>query len=107
MRTGAKVLGNISIGDNVRIGGNSVVVKDVPSDSTVVGIPGRVVRRNGCRVLAESFDATHHRETMPAPVEEASIMTRENIADNARRIAELEQQVADLGALVKNLLNEA
>ena len=87
----------------MRIGGNSVVVKDVPSDSTVVGIPGRVVRRNGCRVLAESFDATHHRETMPDPVEEASIMNREGIADNARRIAELEQQVAELGALVKKL----
>lgn len=101
--TGAKVLGNIHIGDNVRIGGNSVVVKDVPSDSTVVGIPGRVVRRNGCRVLAESFDATHHRETMPDPVEEASIMNREGIADNARRIAELEAQVTELGTLVKKL----
>lgn len=101
--TGAKVLGNITIGDNVRIGGNSVVVKDVPSDSTVVGIPGRVVRRNGCRVLTESFDATHHRESMPDPVEEASILNREGIADNARRIAELEQQVAELGALVKKL----
>ena len=93
----------IHIGDNVRIGGNSVVVKDVPSDSTVVGIPGRVVRRNGCRVLAESFDATHHRETMPDPVEEASIMNREGIADNARRIAELEAQVTELGTLVKKL----
>ena len=45
--SGAKVLGNISIGDNVRIGGNSVVVKDVPPDSTVVGVPGRVVRIRG------------------------------------------------------------
>ena len=59
--TGAKVLGNITIGDNVRIGGNSVVVKDVPSDSTIVGIPGRVVRRNGCRVMEEEFDARRHR----------------------------------------------
>ena len=43
--SGAKVLGNIKIGDHVRVGANSVVLNDVPSHSTVVGIPGRVVRR--------------------------------------------------------------
>ena len=59
--TGAKVLGNITIGDNVRVGGNSVVVKDVPTDCTVVGIPGRIVRRNGCRVVEETFEASKHR----------------------------------------------
>ncbi len=42
--TGAKVLGGIAIGDNVRIGAGSVVVKPAPDNSTVVGIPGRVVR---------------------------------------------------------------
>lgn len=101
--SGAKVLGNITIGDNVRIGGNSVVVKDVPSDSTVVGVPGRVVRRNGCRVMAENFDAKKHRESLPDPVQEASIMNREGIAENARRISELEQQVAELTDLVRKL----
>ncbi len=44
---GAKVLGNITIGDYVQIGANSVVLKDVPSHSTVVGIPGRIVKING------------------------------------------------------------
>ena len=48
--TGAKVLGNIEIGSNVRIGANSVVLRDVPSDCTVVGIPGRVVYREGVKV---------------------------------------------------------
>ena len=43
--SGAKVLGNIVIGENVRIGSNSVVVKDVPSNSTVVGVPGKTVRK--------------------------------------------------------------
>ncbi len=43
---GAKVLGNITIGDRVRIGAGSVVLRDVPSDTTVVGIPGRVIREN-------------------------------------------------------------
>ncbi len=47
---GAKVLGNIYIGDNVRIGAGSVVLRGVPSDCTVVGVPGRVVHRSGVKV---------------------------------------------------------
>ena len=47
---GAKVLGNIQIGNEVRIGAGSVVLRDVPSDCTVVGIPGRVVYRSGVKV---------------------------------------------------------
>lgn len=44
---GAKVLGNIQIGNNVRLGAGSVVLRDIPADSTVVGIPGRIVRHQG------------------------------------------------------------
>ncbi|MGF1601950.1 MAG: serine O-acetyltransferase [Thermosynechococcaceae cyanobacterium] len=47
---GAKVLGNLHIGNNVRIGAGSVVLRDVPSDCTVVGIPGRIVYREGAKV---------------------------------------------------------
>lgn len=47
---GAKVLGNIQIGSNVRIGAGSVVLRDVPSECTVVGVPGRIVYREGARV---------------------------------------------------------
>lgn len=47
---GAKVLGDIVIGDNVVIGANAVVVKDVPSNCTVVGVPGRIIKRDGKRV---------------------------------------------------------
>lgn len=47
---GAKVLGNIEVGNNVRIGAGSVVLRDVPSDSTVVGIPGRIIYRQGVKV---------------------------------------------------------
>jgi serine O-acetyltransferase len=43
---GAKILGNITIGENSKIGANSVVVKDVPCQSTAVGVPARVVRRS-------------------------------------------------------------
>jgi serine O-acetyltransferase len=47
---GAKVLGNITIGSDVRIGAGSVVLRDVPSDCTVVGVPGRIVYREGAKV---------------------------------------------------------
>ena len=48
---GAKILGNITIGDNCRIGAGSVVLRSVPADSTVVGVPGHIVLRHGKRVV--------------------------------------------------------
>jgi serine O-acetyltransferase len=48
--TGAKVLGSITIGENSKIGAGSVVLKEVPPNSTVVGIPGKVVIRDGVRI---------------------------------------------------------
>jgi serine O-acetyltransferase len=49
--SGAKVLGDIRVGDRCRIGAGSVVLRDVPDDSTVVGVPGHIVFRNGERVV--------------------------------------------------------
>jgi serine O-acetyltransferase len=48
--TGAKVLGSITIGENSKVGGGSVVLKEVPPNSTVVGIPGRVVIQDGKKI---------------------------------------------------------
>lgn len=48
---GAKILGNITVGKNCRIGAGSVVLRNVPPDSTVVGVPGRIVFREGQRVV--------------------------------------------------------
>lgn len=48
--TGAKVLGNIKIGDNSKIGANAVVLKNVPENATVVGIPAKIVKLNGEKV---------------------------------------------------------
>jgi serine O-acetyltransferase len=63
---GAAVLGDISIGAGSRVGGGAVVVNDVPPNCTVVGIPGRVVVREGSRV--EAIDL--HHEDLPDPVVE-------------------------------------
>ncbi|MEI4832426.1 serine O-acetyltransferase [Bacillus sp. FJAT-53711] len=51
--TGAKVLGSITVGENSKVGAGSVVLKEVPAHSTVVGIPGRVVIQNGVKVGQE------------------------------------------------------
>jgi len=74
--TGAKVLGNIHVGYNVKIGAGSVVVRNVPDNSTVVGIPGRVVR-----IRPEGGPLEHGR--LPDPEGQA-------IEDLARRVEELE-----------------
>lgn len=63
---GANILGNITIGDNVSIGANAVVVRDVPANSTVVGVPGRVVRHEGRRFPGLNLDHTN----LPDPITE-------------------------------------
>jgi serine O-acetyltransferase len=77
---GAKILGPIIIGDNARVGSNSVVVKDVPAGATVVGIPGRIViakddvNSEKRRAMAEKigFDAYgQHHGQLPDPVTQA------------------------------------
>lgn len=80
--TGAKILGNIRIGDNVKVGAGSVVVHSVPDNSTVVGIPGRVVR-----IRPEGGMLEHGR--LPDPEGQA-------IDDLARRVAELESMLRKL-----------
>lgn len=75
--TGAKVLGSVTIGENSKVGGGAVVVRDVPENCTVVGVPGRVVVQNGVRVRR---DLDH--QNMPDPV--------------ANTIKELKQEVESL-----------
>jgi serine O-acetyltransferase len=82
--TGAKVLGSIRIGDNVKIGAGSVVVRPVPDNSTVVGIPGRVVRMRA----ASPMGVLEHGQ-LPDP-------EGQEISDLKERVAELESQVKAL-----------
>ena len=62
---GAKILGGIKIGDNVKIGANSVVLKSVPPNSTVIGVPARIIKTEGRERLPE---ATMDHTNMPDPI---------------------------------------
>ena len=67
--TGAKVLGNITIGDNSYIGANAVVIKDVPPNSTIVGVPGRVTKQDG-KKIDTSLDHMHILDPVMQQIEE-------------------------------------
>lgn len=64
--SGAKVLGSFKVGDNSNIGANSVVVREVPPNSTVVGIPGKIVKTNGERISGDRHRLDHTQ--LPDPV---------------------------------------
>ena len=80
---GAKVLGNLQIGNNVRIGAGSVVLRDVPADCTVVGVPGRIVYRSGVKV-----DPLEHGRLPDAEAQAIRALVD--------RIEQLEQQIEQL-----------
>ena len=86
---GAKVLGAIIVGTNTRIGAGSVVVRDVEADSTVVGIPGRVVHQSGVKINPLAHSAL--------PDTEGNV-----IRNLMERIDELENQVINFQDIIRN-----
>ena len=90
---GAKVLGSITVGANTRIGAGSVVVRSVQGNSTVVGIPGRVVHQSGVKINPLAHSAL--------PDAEANVIR--NLMD---RIDTLENQLNSLQKGLQNLVNE-
>jgi serine O-acetyltransferase len=93
--TGANVLGSITVGDNAKIGAGSVVVHDVPPNSTVVGNPGRPVITNGTKVGIPDIDYTH----LPDPVAEA-------IQCVVRRVIEIENELEEICPPKQRLMQE-
>jgi len=85
--SGAKVLGSIVIGENAKIGAGSVVLKDVPANSTVVGIPGRVKVQDGIKINKD----LNHRD-LPDPLSE--------------RLKEMEMEIAQLKEQLKEIHKE-
>ncbi len=85
---GAKILGGIKIGDNVKIGANSVVLKSVPPNSTVIGVPARVIKTEGERIP----EATMDHINMPDPI--------------ADRFESLERELIELRKKLENRQNQ-
>jgi serine O-acetyltransferase len=107
---GAKVLGPIHVGDGARIGSNAVVVKDVPPEATVVGIPGRVVQRAEGPVehrqeLARrmGFDAYGVTQGMPDPVANAINCMLDHIHAMDRKMVVMCQSIRRLGGEVPDV----
>ena len=72
---GAKVIGSFTVGENSKIGAGSVVLSEVPPNSTVVGIPGRVVKREEVRLPRLDLEQTN----LPDPVlNDLNILKQEN-----------------------------
>ena len=95
--TGAKVLGSFAVGDNSKIGAGSVVLHAVPPNSTVVGIPGQVVVKDGKKVSefsgGEEYDIDLEHDQLPDPVAEMLICMHRNMTKMENRIAQLEEEI--------------
>ncbi len=86
---GAKVLGSFTIGDNSKIGAGSVVLSEVPPGSTVVGVPGRVVKRNNVLLPQETMNQTD----LPDPVREDITNLQHANTELTNRLLELENEI--------------
>lgn len=87
---GAIVLGPITIGRNSKIGAGSVVIKDVPANSTVVGVPGVVVKNNGKRIVDEM-----NQTDLPDPVKDKFISLTERINSLKDKVDQIEAQLKE------------
>lgn len=92
--SGAKVLGSFTVGENSMIGAGSVVLTEVPPNSTVVGVPGRIVKRDQIRVPRETMDQVHLPDPVMAYLNE---LHEENVAlkdrlDELAQLVELQGQ---------------
>ncbi|MFP4978444.1 serine O-acetyltransferase [Paenibacillus sp. CN-4] len=88
--SGAKVLGSFRIGDNSNIGSNAVVLREVPPNCTVVGNPGRVVKRNGERV-SDRLDHTK----LPDPFVDSLRFLQKEIEELRQKLGDSDQRKAE------------
>jgi len=86
---GAKILGPFTVGDNSKIGSSSVVVNEVPPNSVVVGVPGRVIYRDGKKVSQMDFDWTD----LPDPVAQAMQCLLNRMQELEKELEELKGHV--------------
>ncbi len=96
---GASILGAINVGDNALVGAGSVVLQDVPANSTVVGVPAHVVRHEGARVAAATISGAAQED----PCEECQERFAVDIRRLESRIEELEARLrAGIGAVTED-----
>lgn len=89
---GAKILGSFTIGENSKIGAGSVVLTEVPPNSTVVGVPGRVVRRDNIKIPREDMDQIN----LPDPVYTAFATLTEENKELTCMIEKLQEKIEQL-----------
>jgi serine O-acetyltransferase len=89
--SGAKLLGPVTVGHDAKVGANTVVIADVPPNSTVVGNPGHTVKVEGRKVEGPDADWIH----LPDPVADAIKRLSERLLELERRIAELDGKAAE------------
>lgn len=89
---GAKIIGSFKVGENSKIGAGSVVIEEVPPNCTVVGVPGRIVRRNNQKLVREELNQVD----LPDPVNEDIKNLQYANTQMANRIIELERQIKQL-----------
>ncbi len=87
----SSVLGAIVLGDNAKVGGGSVVVKDVPANATVVGVPARIVAQDG-KPIRVVQDRPHVE--MPDPTADAIVRMQRRLEQVEQRLAELEGEAS-------------
>lgn len=98
---GAKILGSFTVGDNSKIGAGSVVLEEVPPNSTVVGVPGRIVKRHDTKLPQEEL-----RQDLSDPIhEEIDSLELENM-QLMKKVEELELEVLTLSKDIKELKGE-
>jgi serine O-acetyltransferase len=100
---GAKILGNITVGNNCRVGAGSVVLRNVPEDSTVVGVPGHIIFRNGKRVVITD------PKQINDPLSEALAAVATEVNKLRERIHKLEGETAtngDEGKALEQIIHE-
>ena len=90
--SGARVLGSFTVGENSKIGAGSVVLKEVPPNCTVVGVPGRIVKRDNVAIPRDTLDQVH----LPDPVmDDINRLSQEN-KQLKERLDELEKCIANI-----------
>lgn len=94
---GAKIIGSFTVGENSKIGAGSVVIEAVPPNCTVVGVPGRIVKRDNVKIPRSDMDQCH----LPDPVQEdINVLQREN-SELINRVLDLEKAVRALTGTIK------